>query len=82
MDNQAEPMKHRFLIFIFTAILAPLVSAQDSFGEPAFLTKETTATIKPEVIQIEPGDFFRVAFILDLQPKFHAYRYHLRLCCS
>lgn len=73
MDNQSEPMKHRFLIFIFTAILAPLVSAQDPFGEPAFLTKETTATIKSEVTQIEPGDFFRVAFILDLQPKFHAY---------
>ena len=66
-------MKHRFLIFIFTAILAPLVSAQDPFGEPAFLTKETTATIKSQVTQIEPGDFFRVAFILDLQPKFHAY---------
>lgn len=66
-------MKHRFLIFIFTVILAPLVSAQDPFGEPAFLTKETTATIKPEVTQIEPGDFFRVAFVLDLQPKFHAY---------
>ena len=73
MDNQSEPMKHRFLISIFTAIFAPLVSAQDSFGEPAFLTKETTATIKPQVIQIEPGDFFKVAFILDLQPKFHAY---------
>ena len=57
MDNQPEPMKHRFLIFIFTAILAPLVSAQDPFGEPAFLTKETTATIKPQVTQIEPGDF-------------------------
>lgn len=73
MDNQSESMKHRFLIFIFTVILAPLVSAQDPFGEPAFLTKETTATIKPEVTQIEPGDFFRVAFVLDLQPKFHAY---------
>ncbi|MDB4653152.1 protein-disulfide reductase DsbD family protein [Akkermansiaceae bacterium] len=66
-------MKHRFLIFILSALLAPLASAQDPFGEPAFLTKETIAVIKPEVSQIEPGDFFQVAFILDLQPKFHAY---------
>ena len=73
MNNPRNPMKPRFLIFILTALLVPLASAQDPFGDSAFLQKETTATIKPEASQIEPGDFFKVAFTLDLQPKFHAY---------
>jgi thiol:disulfide interchange protein DsbD len=73
MNNPAIPMKHRFLIFNLTVCLVPLVLAQDPFGESAFLKKETTATIKPEASQIQPGDFFKVAFTLDLQPKYHAY---------
>lgn len=73
MDNPGNPMKHRFLTFILLTLMAPLASAQDPFGDSAFLAAETTATIKPEASQIAPGDYFHVAFTLDLQPKFHAY---------
>ena len=66
-------MKLQFPTFILLTLLAPLASAQDPFGDSAFLAAETTATIKPEASQIAPGDYFHVALTLDLQPKFHAY---------
>lgn len=64
---------HRVLTFILTVFLAPFATGQDPFGDPDFLVKETTAAIVPEATQVEPADYFRVAFTLDLQPHYHAF---------
>ncbi|MFT6862858.1 MAG: DsbC/DsbD-like thiol-disulfide interchange protein, partial [Akkermansiaceae bacterium] len=64
---------HRALTFILTILLAPWALGQDPFGDEPLFQKETTATIVPESTVVEPGDFFRVAFTLDLQPHYHAF---------
>ena len=64
---------HRALTFLLTVFLMPLALGQDPFGDSPLFQKETSATITPESTAVEPGDFFRVAFTLDLQPHYHAY---------
>ncbi len=59
----------RSLILFLAFLLAPLTQAQNRFGEGG----ETTVKVTPEVTAVEAGDYFRVAFTLDLKPKYHAY---------
>jgi len=63
----------RALTFFFVLILTPFLQGQDPFGGGLSFEKKTTAKVIPESSAVEPGDFFRVAFVLDLQPHFHAY---------
>ncbi len=73
MDNQRHQIMHRILTFLLPFVFAPLVLAQDPFAGDSLFQKKTTASITPESSLVEPGDYFRVAFTLDLQPHFHSY---------
>lgn len=65
---------HRTFAFLLTLLIAPFLSAQDNpFEGGLSLEKETTSAITPEASAVEPGDYFDVAFTLDLKPHFHAY---------
>jgi cytochrome c biogenesis protein CcdA/DsbC/DsbD-like thiol-disulfide interchange protein len=64
---------YRALTVLLTLFLLPLALAQDPFGGGFSTDQETTATVTPEASSVEPGDYFQVAFTLDLKPHFHAY---------
>jgi len=73
MDNQRPQAMQRIYLFLFTLILTPILFAQDPFGGGFGAKIETTAKITPEATAVEPGDYFRVAFTLDLKSKYHVY---------
>ena len=64
---------HRILTLLFILTQMPLLRAQDPFGDPAFAGGNTKATVLAESTTVEAGDFFRIAFTLDLKPHFHAF---------
>ncbi|YCM42838.1 cytochrome c biogenesis protein CcdA [Verrucomicrobiaceae bacterium 227] len=64
---------HRALTFLLTLFLLPVALAQDPFDSGFSLEQDSSATVTPEASSVEPGDYFKVAFTLDLKPHFHAY---------
>lgn len=67
-------MSRFLLIFPLLLLLTGLLSGQDPFTKRgSFGTAKTKIKVTPEVTSVELGDYFRVAFTLDLKPKYHAY---------
>lgn len=67
-------MTHRKIFPFLAALLMALAGAQNPFEDGGFqLTEETTLTVKPQATVVEGDWRFEVAFILDLQPHYHAY---------
>ena len=64
----------RFFLSLLSLFLSSSLLAQQPFETGVSLPgKKTKLAVVPEVFAVETGDYFRVAFILDLKPKYHAY---------
>jgi thiol:disulfide interchange protein DsbD len=73
MNKPAHFMMHRYVYSLVLALMATLAPAQNPFDDGFALDEATVATVKPESTEVEPGDYFKVAFTLDLKEHFHAY---------
>ena len=66
-------MPRLFQFFLFSLLLPFLAQGQDPFSGELSLEEPAGATVIPEASVVEPGDYFRVAFKLNLKPHYHAY---------